>query len=100
MIHNAFKLDSMLQMTKSIFTVPKMDCPSEESLIRLTLGRFEDITKLEFDINERKLKVFHSGDSRKISEALTPLGFGAKLIAEEKLNPSEVKRMDLTSKKS
>ncbi len=35
-------------MLKSEYHIPKMDCPSEENMIRLKLDGLQDIKKLEF----------------------------------------------------
>jgi hypothetical protein len=42
-------------MQKTIFNITKMDCPSEEQLIRMKLQKFDEIKSLEFDIPNRKL---------------------------------------------
>ena len=34
----------------SVYAVPKMDCPSEERMIRLALNGFEEIRALSFDV--------------------------------------------------
>jgi Co/Zn/Cd efflux system component len=67
-------------MKKSTFDIPKMDCPSEESMIRMKLDEFPGIKKLGFDIPGRRLDVFHSGDVREIIKPLQSLGLGAILI--------------------
>ena len=41
-------------MQKTIFKIIKMDCPSEEQLIRMKLQKFDEIKSLEFDIANRK----------------------------------------------
>lgn len=47
-------------MQRSLFHLQKMDCPSEEQLIRLKLAEFTDITALQFDLSKRVLEVYHS----------------------------------------
>ena len=37
-------------MNKTIFNITKMDCPSEEQLIRMKLQNFDTVKSLEFDI--------------------------------------------------
>ena len=49
-------------MNKSIFEITKMDCPSEENLIRMKLDGISNIASLVFDIPNRKLTVFHNGE--------------------------------------
>ena len=46
----------------SVYAVPKMDCPSEERMIRLALNGFEEIRALSFDLSNRRLKVVHDGE--------------------------------------
>jgi len=50
-------------MQKTIFEITKMDCPSEENLIRMKLDAISSIVNLDFDIPNRKLTVFHSGET-------------------------------------
>lgn len=70
-------------MNKTVFLVSKMDCPSEERLIRMTLEGNDNIKKMDFDIPERQLIVYHLGPSELILEKLQPLNFGAKLSKSE-----------------
>jgi copper chaperone CopZ len=65
-------------MQKSIFKILKMDCPSEENLIRLKLDSVEGIHQLEFDIENRNLAVFHSGNNIEISVQLESLNRSVK----------------------
>ena len=66
-------------MFKSVFTISKMDCPSEESLIRMKLEGLSAIKSLVFDIENRKLTVFHSEENEEIEKYLKELNSGAKL---------------------
>lgn len=63
----------------SEFIVPKMDCPSEERLIRLTLDSIEPSVGLLFDIPARKVRVFHDDNLDEITVKLESLKFGARL---------------------
>lgn len=63
----------------SEFNVPKMDCPSEERLIRLTLESMEPPVGLQFDIPNRKVRVFHDKNLDEIKTKLEALNFGAQL---------------------
>ncbi len=67
----------------SVFTVPKMDCPSEERLIRLALDNVEPSVGLLFDIPRRKVTVFHSDNLDEITIKLKSLNFGAELDTTE-----------------
>ncbi|MCB0501578.1 MAG: cation transporter [Bacteroidetes bacterium] len=70
-------------MNKTIFEIAKMDCPSEENLIRIKLQDISDITHLDFDITQRKLTVFHTGAIETIEKALNDLNLGSKKISTE-----------------
>lgn len=61
----------------SVFTVSKMDCPSEERLIRLSLDNINPRVALEFDIPNRKVKIFHGDNFDEIQGCLESLGLGA-----------------------
>lgn len=60
-----------------------MDCPSEENLIRLKLKELKNIAKLDFDLSERRLTVYHSGNLNSIESAITGLNLGGKKILSE-----------------
>ena len=53
-------------MKKTIFQIAKMDCPSEESLIRMKLDGISEVRNLEFDIPNRILAVYHTGNLEEI----------------------------------
>ena len=68
----------------SEFNVPKMDCPSEEGLIRLTVESVEPSVGLLFDIPARKVTVFHDDNLDEVTTKLDSLKFGAKLTSTQK----------------
>lgn len=70
-------------MEKTVFEISKMDCPSEENLIRMKLQGFSGIAHLEFDIPGRKLTVFHEGQGREIEQSVLELNLGGKKISSE-----------------
>ena len=70
-------------MKKTVFEIPKMDCPSEENLIKLKLNDFHEIVNLDFDIANRKLTVFHQGNLQQIEKAIDELNLGSKVISNE-----------------
>ena len=55
-----------------------MDCPSEENLIRMKLGEISSIANLEFDIPNRKLTVFYSGEIDQIEKSVKELNLGVR----------------------
>jgi Co/Zn/Cd efflux system component len=64
---------------RTVFVVPKMDCPSEERLVRMALDGTSGISDLRFELGTRKVTVVHSGDARGLLDRLEPLGLGATL---------------------
>ena len=48
-------------MLKSTFEIPKMDCPSEEQMIRMKIEKDPLVKGLEFDLSTRTLDVLHEG---------------------------------------
>ena len=82
----------------SEFIVPKMDCPSEERLIRLTLDSIEPSVGLLFDIPDRKVRVFHDDNLDEIKTKLESLNFGAKLETTQKTCADEVSKAAVSAK--
>ncbi|MCE0760846.1 cation transporter [Marinobacter sp. G11] len=75
----------------SEYAVPKMDCPSEERLIRLALNGFDEIRTLSFDLSNRQLKVVHNGEVEPITAKLQSLGLGASLQETVAADPEAIK---------
>ncbi|CAL2090496.1 Cation transporter [Tenacibaculum sp. 190524A05c] len=73
-------------MNKTIFEIRKMDCPSEENLIRMKLDGISNIASLNFDISNRILTVFHFGQIDQIEKSILELNLGSKKISTEKTN--------------
>ena len=78
-------------MYKSTFHIKKMDCPSEENLIRMKLNGISSIANLDFDIPNRKLTVFHSGETDQIEKSVIELNLGGKKISTEQTNQTNFK---------
>jgi Co/Zn/Cd efflux system component len=76
-------------MNKTTYKISKMDCPSEESIVRMRLEGFENIKALQFDIPHRKLDVMHTGNSQLISAAIDSLQFNSKIISSQELDNDE-----------
>ncbi len=85
-------------MKKTIFEISKMDCPSEENLIRLKLDGFSSIANLDFDIPNRKLSIFHYGELDQIENAIIDLGLGGHKLSTEETNQTEFSE-DISQKK-
>jgi len=67
-------------MQKTTFKITKMDCPSEEQMIRMKLADLKNINSLEFDIANRQLTVFHIDNYDQIFQRLDDLKFNTSLI--------------------
>lgn len=80
--------DAPTTIERTVFDVPKMDCPSEERLIRMALEG-TPVDRLEFDLNARRLTVFHRSSPDQLLTLLTPLNFGAKLAETGHVTASE-----------
>ena len=65
-------------MLRSQYHISKMDCPSEENLIRVKLDGLGEIQKLEFDLDSRQLYVFHTSKYQEITDRLQELNLGSK----------------------
>jgi Cd2+/Zn2+-exporting ATPase len=62
---------------ESVFIIEKMDCPTEETLIRNKLGKMNGIEELRFNLMQRELTVRHTLESdAPINAALTAIGLG------------------------
>lgn len=76
-------------MNKTTYKISKMDCSSEENIVRMKLEGFENIKALYFDIPQRKLEVIHSDNDRLISAAIESLQFDSKLISTEEADDED-----------
>jgi len=77
----------------SEFSIPKMDCPSEERMIRLVLEGVEPKVGLVFDIANRKLDVFHDDNLAEITTQLESLAYGAVLVATRTSSHEETSKV-------
>lgn len=73
-------------MKKTTFKIEKMDCPSEEQIIRMKLTEHTAIHSLNFDIPNRTLVIYHREDSKKILDTLEKLQFNTQFINEQITN--------------
>ena len=73
-------------MYKTSFKITKMDCASEEQLIRMKLQRVDTVKSLDFDISARKLDAYHIGSHEPILSALETLNLNTTLISTEVSN--------------
>lgn len=70
-------------MKKSIYNITKMDCASEEQLIRMKLANMEQVKQMEFDISQKKLEILHSGEELPITAAIDSLNLNSSLVSSE-----------------
>ncbi|MFD2567644.1 cation transporter [Pseudotenacibaculum haliotis] len=70
-------------MKKTLFRISKMDCPSEENLIRLKLTENNNIKHLDFDLENRNLVIYYDQDLDTIAKELNSLQLGEKFIKTE-----------------
>lgn len=74
--------------------IRKMDCASEENIVRMKLKEIEEIHSMEFDIPNRKLTVIHSGKLQEIAQSIGSLNFGSELLATENVTDSSTTLTD------
>lgn len=65
---------------RTLIAIPKMDCPSEERLVRMALDGLDSIVELRFDLQGRTLSVTHRGEPGPVLAKLEPLGLGARVV--------------------
>ena len=85
-------------MQISVFEITKMDCPSEENLIRMKLDGISGIANLDFDIPNRKLTVFHSGQIDEIEKSVIELNLGGKKVSTEITEQTDFKENSIQKK--
>ena len=76
------KLNSKIgELKTTVFSIPKMDCPSEEQMIRMALDGITTIKGLDFDFANRRLSVIHEDTHDLITTKLTALKLGAIVLS-------------------
>ena len=76
-------------MNKTTYNIAKMDCLSEENIVRMKLEGLHNIKALNFEIPQRKLYVMHEGDASAITAAIDSLHFNSSLTKTEKVDEEE-----------
>ena len=72
---HAQRLPADDDLQRSVLTIARMDCPTEERLIRDRLGALPGVEALEFDLLQRRLTVTHrAGRLDAIRAALAAIG--------------------------
>lgn len=93
------KRESSLRMSLSTttFKIPKMDCPSEEKIVRMALDKSNMVRSLAFNLGERSLTVVHEGESGEILKLLEPLKFGARIADSREMSEAEEAFVELST---
>lgn len=76
-------------MKRTVLYISKMDCPSEEQLIRMRLMELAEVKRLDFDLNKRRLTVYHTDNLKEVHEAISELSLGEELLATEVVDDFE-----------
>lgn len=76
-------------MKETVFKISKMDCPSEEGLIRLSLEFIPSIKKLSFDLGSRTMTAYHDGDVTELLSKLEPLKLDSRAVSTKELDEVE-----------
>lgn len=87
-------------LRKSLLAIPRMDCPSEERLIRMALDGLEGVGELRFDLRGRTLSVTHRGEPGPLLAKLEPLGFGARVVESSEAGPEEQRAAEVRDEAS
>ncbi|MFS0754247.1 heavy metal translocating P-type ATPase [Noviherbaspirillum sp. 1P10PC] len=78
---------------QTVFHIENMDCPTEEALIRNKLLNLPGVTKLDFNLMQRRLAVSHTlPDATTIETALSAIGMHAVRDAQQVAQEDEAKR--------
>lgn len=76
-------------MKKTTYRLSKMDCTSEETMVRMKLEPFDFVKKLEFDLGKREVTVFHDGHEPEIRQHLKALQFGMEPLGSTEISGTE-----------
>ena len=72
----------------TLLAISRMDCPSEERLVRMALDGVEGVDDLRFDLRSRTLSVTHRGEPGALLAKLEPLGLGARVVESVAAGPA------------
>ena len=76
-------------MNKSTYKIAKMDCLSEEQIVRMKIEGLHNIKSLKFEIPQRKLYVIHEGDASPITAAIESLHLNSSLLKTQEVDDGE-----------
>ena len=86
-------------MRKTTFSILKMDCPSEEQLIRMKLEGLSYIRSLNFDIPGRKLVVVHSSGENEILDKINSLDLDSAIVDSVDIDEAPEEAKESTEKR-
>jgi Cd2+/Zn2+-exporting ATPase len=95
------RIEQKGQQAKQLrISIRNMDCPTEESLIRLSLGSLAGVSNLDFDLLNRILTVHHNlDDTNAIFKKLEGIGMPGHLIDPSTPKDHETKPLAISRKK-
>ncbi len=73
-------------MKKTTWYLSKMDCSSEEAIVRMKLEPLDFVEKLEFDLGKREVTVYHEGEEELLRKNLNALHLGLKAVRSENIS--------------
>lgn len=81
-----------MTISRTVFKIEKMDCPSEEQMIRMKLDGVKGIHSLDFNIPERQLTVHHeAGILEVISGKLDELDLNSSIQHSQDVTEEHIK---------
>ena len=70
-------------MKRTTYRVEKMDCPADESLVRMGLQDVAGVARIEIDLPARQVTVTHDSAPALLEKALDGLNMGTRLLDDE-----------------
>ena len=70
----------------TLFHLSKMDCSSEEAMVRMKLEDVRSVKLLKFDVERRDVTVIHAGEPSVIEDKLKELDLGTTLISTKEVS--------------
>ena len=81
----AERLTTPASVTKTVLSISKMDCPTEESLIRSKLQGIPGVTAMDFNLLQRKLTLEHDPQAlHAVLKLLGQIGLPAEVVKERR----------------
>jgi Co/Zn/Cd efflux system component len=77
---------------QAVFHLSKMDCSSEEAMVRMKLQDMPDVISLDFDLNRRQIKVVFTGQLSDVENKLKELDLGVSLKEIVSVEEKDIKR--------